>query len=132
MLEIAGGVIIGGLGILLILWLIGLIAENAEEIASVVGFLLAALAVFGVWYFLDSEFPEIDWIKTAAALIGAIFLGAATYGVIVTIKENVNEGRYKNNKFKFSFVQITNIFYVIASMAMVIAIFYALSVAFNY
>lgn len=131
MLEIAGGVIIGGLGIIVILWLIGLAASNAEEIGAGCGLILAALAVYGGWYFLDSEFPEIDWIKTAAALIGAIFLGAATYGVIVTIKENVSEGRYKNNKFKFSFVQITNIFYVIASMAIVIAILYALSVAFN-
>ena len=102
MLEIAGGVIIGGLGILLILWIIGLIAENAEEIASVVGFLLAALAVFGVWYFLDSEFPEIDWIKTAFALFGIIILILSAYGYFkspkMTEKEKrINQKLYQDN-----------------------------------
>lgn len=102
MLEIAGGVILGGLGILLILWLIGLIAENAEDIASVFGFLLAALAVFGVWYFLDSEFPEIDWIKTAFALFGIIILMLSAYGYYkspkMTEKEKrINQKLYQDN-----------------------------------
>lgn len=102
MLEIAGGVIIGGLGILLILWLIGLIAENAEEIASVVGFLLAALAVFGVWYFLDSEFPEIDWIKTAFALFGIIILILSVYVYYKSPKmtekqKRINQKLYQDN-----------------------------------
>ena len=91
MLEIAGGVILGGLGIILILWLIGLIAENAEDIASVFGFLLAALAVFGVWYFLDSEFPEIDWIKTALAFFGIIILVFFGYAYYIKNKPKMTE-----------------------------------------
>lgn len=100
MLEIAGGVILGGLGILLILWLIGLIAENAEEIASVVGFLLAALAVFGVWYFLDSEFPEIDWIKTAFALFGIIILMLSAYGYYKSPKMTEKEKKTNQKLYK--------------------------------
>lgn len=100
MLEIAGGVILGGLGILLILWLIGLIAENAEEIASVVGFLLAALAVFGVWYFLNSEFPEIDWIKTAFSLFGIIILVLSAYGYYKSPKMTEKEKRINRKLYQ--------------------------------
>ena len=100
MLEIAGGVIIGGLGIIVILWLIGLMAENVEEIASVVGFLLAALAVFGVWYFLDSEFPEIDWIKTAFALFGIIILILSAYGYYKSPKMTEKEKRINQKLYR--------------------------------
>ena len=98
MLEIAGGVIIGGLGIIVILWLIGLAASNAEEIGAGCGLILAALAVYGGWYFLDSEFPEIDWIKTAFALFGIIILILSVYGYYKSPKMSEKEKRI-NQKF---------------------------------
>ena len=91
MLEIAGGVILGGLGIMLIIWLIGLISENADEVAAGCGLVLAALAVFGVWYFLDSEFPEIDWIKTALAFFGVIILLFFGYAYYIENKPKMTE-----------------------------------------
>ncbi|OYY67999.1 MAG: hypothetical protein B7Y44_10460 [Sphingomonadales bacterium 28-55-16] len=132
MLEIAGGVILGGLGILIILWLIGLIAENAEDIASVFGILLAALAVFGVWYFLDSEFPEIDWIKTAFALFGIIILILSAYGYYkspkMTDKEKkTNQKLYKEilNRNQTKSEKITSIFIYSQIALMFIGIIYA-------
>jgi hypothetical protein len=100
MLEIAGGVILGGLGIILILWLIGLMAESAEEIAAGCGLLLIALAVFGVWYFLDSEFPEIDWVKTAFAFFGIIILILSAYGYYKSPKMNEKEKKTNQKLYK--------------------------------
>jgi hypothetical protein len=135
MLEIAGGVILGGLGIIVILWLIGLAASNAEEVGAGCGLILAALAVYGGWYFLDSQFPEIDWIKTAFALIGAIFLALFIYGAIISIKDDIDKGNYKNKTYKYSNIQIRNIVIVISSMIFFIIFFfifipYALSAYF--
>lgn len=100
MLEIAGGVILGGLGIILILWLIGLIAENTEEIAAGCGLFLIALAVFGVWYFLDSEFPEIDWVKTAFAFFGIIILMLSAYGYYKSPKMTKKEKKINQELYK--------------------------------
>lgn len=134
MLEIAGGVILGGLGILLILWLIGLMAENAEEIAAGCGFLLIAIAVFGVWYFLDTEFPEIDWIKTAFAALGILFLAAIIIEIIYEKyfkekKENYHKiKKYVNkNKIIFTKEQIKNSVYIILCMLFVVSSMFFLS-----
>ena len=73
MLAIAGGVIIGFLGLWAILALIGTIAENGEEIAQGCAFILGLLVIIGFGVWLDSEWPEIDWMKTAVAALGILF-----------------------------------------------------------
>ena len=83
MLTIAGGVILGVLGLLAIIAAMGIIAENAEEIASGCAVIVGLLIVIGVWAWLDSEWPEIDWIKTALAAIGVALAILIAFGLLL-------------------------------------------------
>lgn len=83
MLTIAGGIVLGFLALGLIGAILGAIVENAEEIAVGCTFLLGAAALLGLWAFLDAQWPEIDWIKTAFALAGGLF--AAMLAIVVVI-----------------------------------------------
>ena len=83
MLTIAGGVILGVLGLLAIIAAMGIIAENAEEIAAGCAVIVGLLIVIGVWAWLDSEWPEIDWIKTALAVIGGALAILVAIGLLI-------------------------------------------------
>jgi membrane-bound ClpP family serine protease len=85
MLTIAGGVIIGILGLWVIIAIIGAIFENIEEIALGCAVLFGVIALIGVWAFLDGMWPEIDWIKTAFATAGGLF---AALVAILLIRES--------------------------------------------
>lgn len=82
MLTIAGGVIIGILGLWAILALIGVIAENAEDIAQGCAVVVGVIALIGAWAFLDEMWPEIDWIKTAFAAVGGGFAAFVAMAMI--------------------------------------------------
>jgi hypothetical protein len=73
MLAIAGGIILGVIGLLAILWLVGAVIENQEEVAQGCAFIVGLLFIIGIGAWLDSEWPEINWIKTAFAAIGCLF-----------------------------------------------------------
>ena len=73
MLAIAGGIILGVIGLLAILWLVGAVIENQEEVAQGCAFIVGLLVIIGIGAWLDSEWPEINWIKTAFAAIGCLF-----------------------------------------------------------
>jgi hypothetical protein len=83
MLTIAGGVILGVLGLLAIIVVIGVIAENAEEITAGCAVIIGLLVVIAVWAWLDSEWPEIDWIKTAFAVIGGALAILIAFGLLL-------------------------------------------------
>lgn len=83
MLTIAGGIVLGFLALGLIGAILGAIIENGEEIAAGCTFLLGASALLALWAFLDAQWPEIDWIKTAFALAGGLF--AAMLAIVVVI-----------------------------------------------
>lgn len=83
MLTIAGGVILGVLGLWAIIALVGMIAENTEEIAAGCAVIIGLLIVIGVWAWLDSEWPEIDWIKTALALAGGALAILVAIGLLL-------------------------------------------------
>lgn len=88
MLTIAGGVILGLFGFALILWIISLIVSNSEAIGVGFFILLAILAVYGAWAFLDAQWPEIDWIKTAFALIGGIIALVFIYVFSISYRDS--------------------------------------------
>ncbi len=88
MLTIAGGVILGLFGFALILWIISLIVSNSEAIGVGFFILLAILAVYGAWAFLDAQWPEIDWIKTAFALIGGIIALVFIYVFAISYRDS--------------------------------------------
>ena len=83
MLTIAGGVILGVLGLLAIIAAMGIIAENAEEIAAGCAVIVGLLIIIGVWAWLDSEWPQIDWIKTALAVIGGALAILIAIGLLI-------------------------------------------------
>jgi len=75
MLTIAGGIGLGFFALAVIGAILGVIAENIEEIAAGCVLLSGVAAVVGVWAFLDDQWPEIDWVKTALAVICCAFIG---------------------------------------------------------
>lgn len=83
MLTIAGGIVLGLLALGLIGAILRAIIENAEEIAVGCTFLLGAAALLGLWAFLDAQWPEIDWIKTAFALAGGLFAAMLAIGFVI-------------------------------------------------
>lgn len=83
MLTIAGGVILGGLGLLAIIAVMQVIDDNAEEIGVGCAVVVGLLAVVGVGAWLDSKWPEIDWIKTALALIGGCLAIFIAFGPLI-------------------------------------------------
>lgn len=82
MLTIAGGVIIGILGLWAILALVGVIVENAEDIALGFAVVVGVIVLIGAWAFLDEMWPEIDWIKTAFAAVGGGFTAIVAMAMI--------------------------------------------------
>jgi hypothetical protein len=83
MLTIAGGIILGVLGLWVIIAIMGMIADNTEEIAGGCAVIIGLLIVIGIWAWLDSEWPEIDWIKTALALIGGALAILVAIGLVL-------------------------------------------------
>jgi len=83
MLTIAGGVILGVIGLWLIFALIGTISENIEEIAQGCALVIGLLVVLGFALWLDSEWPEIDWTKTAFAAVGLLLATILVMGLFL-------------------------------------------------
>jgi hypothetical protein len=83
MLTIAGGVILGVIGLWLIFALIGTISENIEEIAQGCVLVIGLLVVLGFALWLDSEWPEIDWTKTAFAAVGLLLATILVTGLFL-------------------------------------------------
>ena len=59
MLAIAGGVTLGILGVIAILWLVSAVIENQAEVAQGCALILGLIVIIGVWVWLDNEWPEI-------------------------------------------------------------------------
>jgi hypothetical protein len=109
MLTIAGGVILGVIGLWVILAIAGVILSSLEEIAAGCIVIIGFLAIIGVFVWLDSEWPEIDWFRTALAGMGLLFSAFIAFIAILDFpvlkktklfkkirsyfKVNVDEGR---------------------------------------
>jgi hypothetical protein len=82
MLVIAGGIILGVIGLLAILWLVGAVIENQEEIAQGCAFIVGLLIIIAIGAWLDSEWPEINWINTALAVVGCLFAALMAFALL--------------------------------------------------